>query len=60
MQALKIRIAWNWGTEAQRTRLLEKAAGMVADVLKKHPLIKSVTVEKKEEDCPEDSDAVLS
>jgi phenylpyruvate tautomerase PptA (4-oxalocrotonate tautomerase family) len=44
MPYIDIKIAWNWGTAAQRARIIEKAAKIVVDVLKKEPLVKSIII----------------
>ncbi|MGA2403341.1 MAG: hypothetical protein ABSG91_16820 [Syntrophobacteraceae bacterium] len=53
MPYIDIKIAWNWGTSAQRAKVIELAATMVADALEKEPTVKSIIVKKIDGDDPE-------
>jgi phenylpyruvate tautomerase PptA (4-oxalocrotonate tautomerase family) len=52
MPYIDIKIAWNWGTYAQSAKVVEHAAGMLAAVLAKDPLVKSIIVKKIDGDGP--------
>lgn len=52
MPYIDIKIAWNWGTSAQRAKVIEQAARMLAAVLAKEPLVKSIIVKKIDGDGP--------
>jgi phenylpyruvate tautomerase PptA (4-oxalocrotonate tautomerase family) len=52
MPYIDIKIAWNWGTAAQRAQLIERAARMVADVMEKEPIVKSIIVQNSDDDGP--------
>ncbi len=53
MPYIDIKITWNGGTAAQKVKLIEQAAKMMADVLEKEPLVKSIIVKRIDGDSSE-------